>query len=73
MPVQAAVRSIGAPSTLRMTSMFPRVALEYGQRSSARTMRCAGRPPAAQRGPDRPAERADGAAPALDPDGRRHW
>jgi hypothetical protein len=56
-----------------MTSMFPRVALEYGQRSSARTMRCAGRPPAAQRGPDRPAERADGAAPALDPDGRRHW
>src|SRR6266487_5146184 len=37
----AAARSMGVPSTLRMTWMLPRVALEYGQRQSARAMRSA--------------------------------
>ena len=41
-PVQAAAaRSIDLPSTLRVTWMLPRVALEYGHRWSARAMRSA--------------------------------
>src|ERR687892_732954 len=37
-PVQAAARSRGVPSTLRVTWMLPRVALAYGQRRSARAI-----------------------------------